>query len=201
MANPRTIARLQERIRERAAYCLQFEVNDPRASFITITRVELASDIGSAKIFYSVLGDEADKTKAEHMLKHAGGFIQRQVARVLDTRRIPQMRWYYDGSAEQAADLGFLIREAREKDRLINPSLGTENEFAKPDEEAGLLRPKAEDLGGDDADEDGDDLDADEDADEDEFGEDAEFEELGGTWAEGEEEESPGEDPPAKSQP
>jgi len=135
MANPRTIARLQERIRERAAYCLQFEVNDPRASFITVTRVALSSDFSFAKIYYSVLGDAADKSKAEHMLKSAGGFIQRQVARVLETRRVPHLSWIFDGSTEQAADMDRLIHEARARDRAINPALGPENEFAKPRED------------------------------------------------------------------
>jgi ribosome-binding factor A len=135
MSNPRTIARLQERIRERAAHCLQFEINDPRASFITITRVELAHDISYAKIFYSVLGDATDRSRAEHMLKSAAGFIQRQVARVLETRRVPHMHWIFDGSTEQAADMDRLIREARERDRAINPALGPENEFARPRED------------------------------------------------------------------
>jgi ribosome-binding factor A len=132
MANPRTIARLQERIKERAAHCLQFELNDPRASFVTITRVELAHDYSYARIYYSVLGGEADKSKVEHMLKAAAGFIQRQVARVLETRRVPHMHWIFDGSTEQAADMDRLIHEARERDRAINPRLGLENEFAKP---------------------------------------------------------------------
>lgn len=123
MPNPRTIARLEARIQERAAYCLQFEVNDPRASFITITRVELAPDITSGKIFYSVLGADADKSKAEHMLKSAAGFIQRQVARVLDVRRMPHLKWVYDESMQRAADIDQLIREARDKDRAINPDV------------------------------------------------------------------------------
>lgn len=134
MANPRTIARLEARIQERAAYCLQFEIRDPRASFITITRVELSKDFGHAKIFYSVLGGEADKSKAEHMLKHASGFVQRQVARVLETRRTPILHWIYDGSSEHAAQMDRLIREARERDRAINPALGSENEFVRPRE-------------------------------------------------------------------
>ena len=135
MANPRTIARLQERIKERAAHCLQFELSDPRASFVTITRVELAHDFSYARIYYSVLGGEADKSKVEHMLKAAAGFIQRQVARVLETRRVPHMHWIFDGSTEQAADMDRLIHEARERDRAINPRLGLENEFAKPRED------------------------------------------------------------------
>ena len=80
MANPRTIARLEARIHERAAYCLQFEINDPRAGFITILRVELSSDVSVGKIFYSVLGDESDRSKAAHMLEGARGYIQRHRA-------------------------------------------------------------------------------------------------------------------------
>ena len=100
MANPRTIARLQERIRERAAYCLQFELNDPRAGFITITKVELTADLSIAKIHYSVLGEASDRTKVAHMLEHASGFIQRQIGRVLELRRLPSLRWA--GGAAQA---------------------------------------------------------------------------------------------------
>lgn len=123
MANPRTIARLAARIHERAAHCLQFEVADPRASFITITKVELSDDLSVGKIYYSVLGSAADKSKAEHMLKSAAGFIQRQVGSVLSMRRMPNLRWYYDESMERAADMDQLIRKARARDREINPSL------------------------------------------------------------------------------
>ena len=124
--NPRTIARLQARIQERAAYCLQFEVNDPRASFITITRVELSPDLASGKIHYSVLGDEGDKRNAAHMLQSAAGFIQRQVARVLSVRRMPHLRWVYDDSLENAQAIDALIREARARDAVINPALAAE---------------------------------------------------------------------------
>jgi ribosome-binding factor A len=121
MANPRTIARLQARIHERAAYCLQFEISDPRAGFITITHVELSTDLSVGKIHYSVLGTEQEKNKAAHMLVSASGYIQRQIARVLEMRRIPRLVWIYDDSVEKAADLDLLIREARERDRAINP--------------------------------------------------------------------------------
>ncbi|MBL8862858.1 MAG: 30S ribosome-binding factor RbfA [Planctomycetes bacterium] len=123
MANPRTIARIAARIQERAAYCLQFELRDPRASFVTITGVDLSSDLSLAKVRYSVLGDEGDRSRAAHMLEHATGFVQRQVARVLHMRRTPALRFVYDDSIEHAAELDRLIRAARERDRLIDPEL------------------------------------------------------------------------------
>jgi ribosome-binding factor A len=105
MANPRTIAKLEARIHERAAHALEFEVRDPRNVLITITRVELSKDLSHAKVFYSVLGGKAERSKAEHMLSSAGGFIQRQVARVLETRKVPHLHWIFDETIEQAQEL------------------------------------------------------------------------------------------------
>ena len=85
----------------------------------TVTRVELSSDLSAGKIFYSVLGSAGDKSKAAHMLESAAGFIQRKVARVLDLRRVPHLRWVYDESLEAAARLDDRIRAALERDRRI----------------------------------------------------------------------------------
>lgn len=126
MANPRTIARLEARILERAALVLQSEVSDPRASFITVTRVKLSTDLTSGRIYYSVLGSEGDKSKAAHMLESAAGFLQRQIAPAIQVRRVPHLRWVYDDSAEKADEIGRLIREARARDREINPRVDQE---------------------------------------------------------------------------
>ncbi len=122
MVNKRTIARLEARIHERAAHCLEFEVSDPRASFITITNVELSSDLSSGKIHYSVLGNDADKANAKRMLDSAAGYIQRRVARVLELRRMPHLKWYYDASIEEAAKLEERIQRALERDQQIHTS-------------------------------------------------------------------------------
>jgi ribosome-binding factor A len=123
MANPRTIARISARIQERAAHCLQFEIRDPRAGFVTVTRVETTNDLSLAKVYYSVLGDDSDRSKIAHMLEHATSFVQRQVTRVLKMRRAPALRFVYDDSIETAAAMDQLIREARDRDRRIDPTL------------------------------------------------------------------------------
>ena len=121
MANDRTIARLESRIKERAAYAIEFELKDPRCSFITITKVELARDLASVKIFYSVLGNEAEKNMTARMLAGASGFIQRQVGRVLRTRHTPRLTFFYDDSIEKIDRMDELLNQAFEKDRQINP--------------------------------------------------------------------------------
>lgn len=134
MANPKTVARLQAQIQRRVAHCLQFELADPRAGFLTVTRVELTQDLASAKVFYSVLGEDADVRLSGKMLEQATGFIQRQVARVLRTRTVPRLSWEFDASIREAARMDQLIRAARERDREIGGD-EAEPEQAAPNSE------------------------------------------------------------------
>jgi ribosome-binding factor A len=116
VANPRTLRRLESRIKERAAYCLQFEIKDPRSSLLTVTRVELAPDLTRGTIFYSCLGSPTEQEKSRRMIESAAGFIQRKIARVLETRTTPHLEWEYDDSIGRASELDRLISDARERD-------------------------------------------------------------------------------------
>ncbi len=139
MSKPRVNARIEARIQERAAYCVEFELKDPRAAFITVTRVEVSDDLSSARIFYSVYGTEADRTRVAHMLEDAGGFIRKQVGRVLRTRRVPHMRWVYDDSIEYSANMERTISEALQRDRQVNPQAHPELELEAGSDDPGQL--------------------------------------------------------------
>ncbi len=119
MASERTIHRLEAQIQRRIAHCLQFELQDPRASFVTVVRVELNSDLSTAKVFYSVLGDDSDRAKTGSMLEHAKGFIRRQVSGVLRTRTTPDLRFLPDDTAQESKRIDDLIAAARRRDEEI----------------------------------------------------------------------------------
>jgi ribosome-binding factor A len=94
--------------------------------------VKLSPDLSSGRIYYSILGSEGDKTKAAHMLESASGFLQRQIGRVLQMRRMPHLKWTYDESLERADEIDKLIREARARDREINPDVDESPPAAPP---------------------------------------------------------------------
>ena len=119
MANPRTIARLEAAIQRRVAYSLQHELADPRADFITVVRVELNSDLSIAKVYYTVLGDQSDRSKVAHMLDHAKGFIRNKLGRVLQTKSIPDLRFMTDETLSEADRMDDVISDALRKDRRI----------------------------------------------------------------------------------
>ncbi|MEW6073070.1 MAG: 30S ribosome-binding factor RbfA [Planctomycetota bacterium] len=143
MANSRTKARIEARIRQRVAYCVQFELNDPRSAFITITRAEVSSDLSTAKVFYSVYGTAGDRTRTECMLADATGFIRKQLSRVLRTRRIPRLTWIYDDTIEFQEKMEATISRALDRDREVNPAAHPERNpapDAEPSEEEVLDR-------------------------------------------------------------
>ncbi|MDF1799654.1 MAG: 30S ribosome-binding factor RbfA [Planctomycetota bacterium] len=119
MASERTRARIAARIKERTAHCIEFELADPRAHFITVTNVEVAADLSAAKVFYSVLGSPSEQSQVRHMFEKAAGFVQRQVARVLQTRVTPRLSFIYDDSLERAAELDAVIQAALNRDASI----------------------------------------------------------------------------------
>jgi ribosome-binding factor A len=140
MANPRSKARLEARIHERVAHCIEFELSDPRSAFVTVTKVELTSDLSVARIFYSVYGTEGDKSRVKHMLEGASGYVRTKVAKALRVRRAPSIAWEYDDSIEYAARMDAAIRDALAHDREVNPNAHGDVDLTRPEPtEAELL--------------------------------------------------------------
>ena len=88
---------------------------------MTITGVTLTDDLQIARIRYSVFGTRGDRSKVEHMLEDASGFVRSRLGRVLRLRRIPKLVWEYDDSVERQDAMERKIKEALERDREINP--------------------------------------------------------------------------------
>ena len=108
--------RVEDQIRKEVSYIIQRELKDPRAGFITITAAELSADLKSARIFYSVLGDDESKVKSEQALKSASGFIQRQIGIRMRLRYTPQLVFKYDHSIERGARIDEILREIKQKE-------------------------------------------------------------------------------------
>ena len=144
MASERTRARIAARIKERVAHCVEFELSDPRAHFITITDVEVSGDLTAAKVSYSVLGSDSEKSQVQHMFQSAAGFVQRQVGKVLQTRTTPHLTFLYDDSIERAAELEKVIQGALARDEQIRTE-GHADEDEEAPEPGDLDPPEDED--------------------------------------------------------
>ena len=93
------------------------ELKDPRVGIMTsVTAVEVTPDLKYCKAYISVLGD--DKTKAETLagLKSAAGFIRRELARTVNLRNTPEIKFIMDESIEYGMRMSKLIDDVRKNE-------------------------------------------------------------------------------------
>ncbi|HEX6307920.1 MAG TPA: 30S ribosome-binding factor RbfA [Longimicrobiales bacterium] len=112
MASKR-IARVNEQIRRELTGLLQVEVRDPRIGMVTITGVEVSPDLYHAKVHYSVLGSDEERSSAAEGLRAAAGFLRTEIGRRMHIRRAPELHFAYDDTLQHAMHIERLLKEAR----------------------------------------------------------------------------------------
>ena len=108
----RRIERLSESVKQEVSKIILYELKDPRISFITVTKVEVASDLKRAKVYISILGDDLVQKKNLRALEHAKGFIQARVGAHLQIRYTPILTFCLDESIKKSQHISKLIDEA-----------------------------------------------------------------------------------------
>jgi ribosome-binding factor A len=103
--------------KELSLFFLQ-KVRDQKLSDVTISRVDVTDDLNSARIFYTVPGGEKQRKQAFVALKHATGFVRSHLAKILNLRYTPALKFIYDAQAEKVREMEVLLDEiASERSR------------------------------------------------------------------------------------
>ncbi len=97
-------------IRNEIAELLRREIHDPALGFVTICEVEVSTDLKVARVFYSVLGDDAAKESATRVLDKSSGLLRRLLARRIHLRAVPELEFRLDETAEHASRIDALIQ-------------------------------------------------------------------------------------------
>ena len=134
--NERRLKRLEARIQERVAMMVTTEMADPRRGMITITRVELDSELAHCKIFWSVLGDDAARGRNAAVLEGAAPWVQRDLARILGMRTVPRVRFVFDESIAGATRVLGIIERLREEREAREAREARERAAAEGDAES-----------------------------------------------------------------
>ena len=97
------------------------EVKDPRVAPMTsVTDAEVTMDLKYATIYVSVLGDDEQSKKTLLGLKSSSGFIRKELARRLNLRNTPELRFVLDESLAYGMKMDKLIDEVIKKDETGN---------------------------------------------------------------------------------
>lgn len=108
---------------------IRSEIKDPRINPMTsVVAVEVAPDLKTCKAYISVLGDEKSQKDTITGLKSAEGYIRRQLARTVNLRNTPEIRFILEQSIEYGINMSKLIDEVTEHDNKMHVEESSETE-------------------------------------------------------------------------
>ena len=109
--------RVNAEVHKELAEIIRNGIKDPRIQPMTsVTAVEVAPDLKTCKAYLSVLGDAEAKKDTLAGLRSAESYIRRQLAKTVNLRNTPEIRFILDESIEYGVTMSKLIDEVSRKD-------------------------------------------------------------------------------------
>ncbi|XCP83936.1 30S ribosome-binding factor RbfA [Roseburia hominis] len=98
--------RVNTEVQRELSNILRGGIKDPRiAPMTSVVAVEVAPDLKTCKVYISVLGDEKAKSDTIKGLQSAEGYVRRELARGLNMRNTPEIRFIMDESIEYGVQM------------------------------------------------------------------------------------------------
>ena len=91
-------------------------LRDPRIGFITITGVKVSPDLRVARVFYSMIGTDAEKAETAKGLEAAKGFVRREVTSRVKLRVSPEVFFTFDESIGEGDKIERLLKQVKDKE-------------------------------------------------------------------------------------
>lgn len=110
MAQQHRLQMMARELLREIARIVNYEMQDPRMKMVTVTRVEPAPDLKTAKVYFSMIATEKEQQDAQRGLQDARNFIRAQLRqRMKGVRYIPELTFRFDQSIEGAIRISKLI--------------------------------------------------------------------------------------------
>ena len=115
--------RINGEVQKELSSIIRGEIKDPRLHPMTsVMAVEVAPDLKTCKAYISVLGNQEAKEATIRGLNSAEGYIRRQLARNLNLRNTPEIRFILDESIEYGVNMSKLIDDVAKRDASLGKS-------------------------------------------------------------------------------
>ncbi len=120
------LARLNEQLKRDLSELVRTRVRDPRVGLVTITGVEVAADLGSARVYVRDLGGPEDLVETLKGLEAAAPFLRSILGKSMRVRRVPELRFREDRSYQGAQRIEEVLADVFPADEQPDPESSRE---------------------------------------------------------------------------
>ena len=110
------IDRLNNSFVENISAILRTEIKDERINFVTVTAAKVTNDLSFAKVYVTVLNDK-ERDNVIKLLNKASNFIERELSKRIEIRKMPDITFVYDESLEYAANIENIIESTKNNEQ------------------------------------------------------------------------------------
>ena len=103
--------RVGDQIQKEISALLLKGLKDPRVGFVTITAVEVSSDLRHARVYFTVMGDDRARQETARGLTSAIPYLRRELGKRLRLRLVPELVFQFDTSLEYGNKIESLLRD------------------------------------------------------------------------------------------
>ncbi len=89
------------------------EMRDPRVQAVAVTAVKISSDLQVASVYFRLLNEETPLEDVMVGLERASGFLRSKLAKQIELRRVPTLRFFFDESIERGSRIEELLAGIR----------------------------------------------------------------------------------------
>jgi len=107
------VQRIADRIQEELSEVMIFEVHDPRLDGVSITDVRVDRELAYADIYFSAIEGAQRAKDILAGLDHASGFLRSELAKRVNLRVFPRLRFHWDPTFERGERIDSLIASLR----------------------------------------------------------------------------------------
>jgi ribosome-binding factor A len=109
--------KIEAELQRALAEIIAREVKDPRVGNVTISAVDMAPDMRTARVYFTPFASPHPVEEVRAGLTRAAGFLRGAVTRRLGLRYAPRLQFVFDDAFDKAAALNGLINQAVARDR------------------------------------------------------------------------------------
>ena len=121
--------RINTEVQRELSNIIRGGLKDPRvASWTSVVAAEVAPDLKTCKAYISVLGDEKAQSDTLAGLNSAVGYIRRELARTLNMRNTPEIRFILDQSIEYGVNMSKRIDEVTKDLKMADSDVKIEGD-------------------------------------------------------------------------
>ena len=97
------------------SYIIMREIKDPDIRFVTITGCDVTNDLSYAKVYFTTLKEDKKEVTLD-ALNRAANFIEIELSKRVDIRKMPQISFHYDNSIAYGENIEKKLKEIQKKE-------------------------------------------------------------------------------------